>query len=69
MSRESAYPLCRYLEPTSRFKFEPPFLIDLEFSSRHYVLELGSGTGVVAHHFARLYNHRTVTIATDLPEV
>ncbi|KAH8831623.1 putative methyltransferase-domain-containing protein [Flagelloscypha sp. PMI_526] len=66
---ESAYPLCRYLEPTSLFKFEPPFLLDPEPSSRHHVLELGSGTGIVAHHFAHLYSHRMVTIATDLPEV
>ena len=51
--------------------FDPPFLADPGEDAQHpTILELGSGTGVVAAQiFERLSSRRCRIIATDLPEV
>ena len=48
MSREAAYLLIRYIEDPPDVIFDPPFLTEDEISQPLTILELGSGTGIVA---------------------
>ena len=72
--REAAYALCAYVNPADGDvlrDFDPPFVDDqLETLG---VIELGSGTGVIAESVARAIRHADrpggFVIATDLPDV
>lgn len=56
-----------YVRSPLEFTFDPPFLAT---TSPRTILELGSGTGVVAAAVARVVDQREdLVIATDLPEV
>lgn len=56
-----------YVQSPLEFTFDPPFLAT---TSPRTILELGSGTGVVAAAVARVVDQREdLVIATDLPEV
>lgn len=60
-----------YLDPSifQRTKFEPPFLSSSEPGPSR-ILELGSGTGIVAAQLSRqLKSRHDLLIVTDLPEV
>ncbi|KAF8557121.1 hypothetical protein OG21DRAFT_1505750 [Imleria badia] len=68
---EAAYALCAYIDPVDGDvrDFDPPFAEDLPLG----VIELGSGTGVLAARVARAIRRATrpggFVIATDLPDV
>ena len=68
--REVAYALCAYVERDA-LDFDPPFVDDL--NEPLGVIELGSGTGVVAASIASTTRHAArpggFVIATDLPDV
>lgn len=60
-----------YIHPSSGFEFDPPLIHPLSWNSEKItIIELGSGSGMVAFSLAKLlkpgYDH---LIATDLPEV
>ncbi|KAF5339260.1 hypothetical protein D9758_013335 [Tetrapyrgos nigripes] len=66
---EAAYLLNLYLNPpsNSRLVFDPPFQTRREGST---IVEIGSGSGLVASNVARSLNPETeLLILTDLPEV
>ena len=71
--REAAYTLCAYVDPADGdvHEFDPPFVDDL--LEPLGVIELGSGTGVVAASVARAIRYANrpgrFVIATDLPDV
>lgn len=71
--REAAYALCAYVDPTEGdvLDFDPPF-VDVPHEPLG-VIELGSGTGVVAATIARMIRRAVqpggFVIATDLPDV
>lgn len=56
-----------YVNPSPNHDFDPPFL---DLPSPRTVIELGSGTGMVAAAIASVLDRREdLVIATDLPEV
>ncbi|KAJ3491795.1 hypothetical protein NLI96_g469 [Meripilus lineatus] len=58
-----------YLEHSSEFIFDPPFLQPPDFPP-HHILELGSGTGIVASRLVQHIRHaQGFFTVTDLPEV
>lgn len=71
--REAAYALCAYVDPAGDgvLDFDPPVVDDAQESLG--VIELGSGTGVVAASVARAIRRAVMpggfVIATDLPDV
>ncbi|KAK0469606.1 putative methyltransferase-domain-containing protein [Desarmillaria tabescens] len=66
---EAAYALLLYVDPPSTWEFEPPFLKNQD-SSRHTIIELGSGTGIIARSLSRsLTSGEDIIVSTDLPEV
>ena len=71
--REAAYALCAYVDPADDdvLDFDPPIVDDPHASLG--VIELGSGTGVVAASVARAIRRAMMpggfVIATDLPDV
>ena len=69
--REAAYLLNTYIEGLRDLLFDPPFLTEDDLSSPPTLLELGSGTGIVAETCAaRLADFDgALIVATDLPEV
>lgn len=70
-SREAAYALVTYIKGSHELVFDPPFLAEGEPYQPPIILELGSGTGIVAQACAdRLADLSGVrVIVTDLPEV
>ena len=68
--REAAYALCTYVDSADG-DFDPPFVGDRPLALG--VIELGSGTGVVAASVARTLRRTSSSsgfvIATDLPDV
>ncbi|KAJ6531968.1 putative methyltransferase-domain-containing protein [Mycena capillaripes] len=66
---EAAYALNTYLKPPSDHVFDPPLLSDPDPRQDVRMLELGSGTGIVAATMATLLHSRDVMFVTDLPEV
>ncbi|RXW16324.1 hypothetical protein EST38_g9529 [Candolleomyces aberdarensis] len=73
---EAAYPMILYINPPESWSFDPPSLLNDNPGSKHNwdrppysVLELGSGTGVVAACLAAVLRDGDLLIATDLPEV
>ncbi len=61
-----------YMQPPNNIEFDPPF-IEAErkgTSTEYSMLELGSGTGLVASSLLKLLDpRRDHLIVTDLPEV
>lgn len=61
-----------YMQPPKNIEFDPPF-IDAErknASTEYSMLELGSGTGLIASTLLKLLDPgRDHVIVTDLPEV
>ena len=59
-----------YIHPSPGFELDPPLIDAFRSSEKTTIIELGSGSGMVASSLARLlkpgYDH---LIATDLPEV
>ncbi|KAJ3554716.1 hypothetical protein NM688_g2960 [Phlebia brevispora] len=67
---EAAYLLSTYIQAPRDVLFDPPFLLRDDFSGPLTILELGSGTGIVAAACAdQLIGQDTTLIVTDLPEV
>ena len=67
--REAAYALSAYVSPPSDWKFEPPFISDAARIHPVTMIELGSGSGLVASGIIKTLEPRDLFIATDLPEV
>lgn len=67
--REAAYALSAYVCPPSHWKFEPPFISDATRGHTLTMIELGSGSGLVASSIIKTLESRDMFIATDLPEV
>jgi len=67
--REAAYALSAYVSPPSDWKFEPPFVSDAARIHPLTMIELGSGSGLVASGIIKTLEPRDLFIATDLPEV
>ncbi|KAI6006608.1 putative methyltransferase-domain-containing protein [Pisolithus orientalis] len=71
---EAALAMCSYIDSMNvdahDLEFDPPFFDD---GSQDYgcptLIELGSGTGIVAARIARAFLSDGVVIATDLPDV
>ncbi|CAL1717094.1 unnamed protein product [Somion occarium] len=67
---EAAYVLKRYIHGDDQYIFDPPFFSADDFDSRLLLLELGSGTGIIASEIAQhLAGRQDIIVATDLPEV
>lgn len=61
-----------YIDPPPSLEFDPPIFgtSDLKSSGRISVVELGSGSGLIASTLAKFLDPtRDHLIATDLPEV
>lgn len=68
--REAAYLLNAYIEGTCGVTFDPPFLVEDDLPGPLNILELGSGTGIVAATIVeRLFGQEHTVVVTDLPEV
>lgn len=67
---EAAYALLHYIQPmSSEFEFDPPFISSLD-PHPLTMIELGSGSGIVAAAIGgKLPSKDDLIIATDLPEV
>jgi hypothetical protein len=58
------------VDPSSDWEFDPPFVRDASQRRQNIVIELGSGSGIVGSHIARMLEPgRDLVIVTDLPEV
>ena len=67
--REAAYAMATFIRPPQNMAFDPPFL-DAEAHGRYAMIDLGSGSGLVASVIAScLKGGRDHLIATDLLEV
>ncbi|KAJ7455299.1 putative methyltransferase-domain-containing protein [Mycena galericulata] len=66
---EAAYVLNSYIRPPAGHVFDPPLFPESD-EARRVIIELGSGSGIVAATMAEVL-HRTddIILATDLPEV
>ncbi|KAK0204944.1 putative methyltransferase-domain-containing protein [Desarmillaria ectypa] len=66
---EAAYALLLYVDPPPTWEFDPPFLENQD-SSLYTIVELGSGTGIIAHSLScSLTSGKDIIVSTDLPEV
>ncbi|KAK0236072.1 putative methyltransferase-domain-containing protein [Armillaria nabsnona] len=66
---EAAYALLLYVDPPPTWEFDPPFL-ESPHSSQYTMVELGSGTGIIARSLSRsLTSGKDIIVSTDLPEV
>ncbi|KAF8802486.1 hypothetical protein BYT27DRAFT_7261022 [Phlegmacium glaucopus] len=67
---EASYAMTFYIHPSSGFEFDPPLIDGSRNSEKITIVELGSGSGMVAFSLAKLlkpgYDR---LIVTDLPEV
>ncbi|KAJ7476022.1 putative methyltransferase-domain-containing protein [Mycena latifolia] len=67
---KAAYALNSYIRPPAGLVFDPPLFPEPEARKQIRVIELGSGSGIVAATMAPLLNPtRDVMFVTDLPEV
>ena len=72
VGREAALVMCEYVDhPSTELAFDPPFFEKREADASPVLVELGSGTGIVA---ARIANSTSfpddgIIVATDLPDV
>ncbi|KAF8150702.1 putative methyltransferase-domain-containing protein [Crassisporium funariophilum] len=67
---EAAYAMILYLHPSSNLEFDPPIIDASSNIERISMVELGSGSGMVATAVATLLKPgRDHLIVTDLPEV
>ncbi|KIY62027.1 hypothetical protein CYLTODRAFT_362083 [Cylindrobasidium torrendii FP15055 ss-10] len=68
---EAAYVLLTYVNPSNTWEFDPPFYVDNETGHPMRIrgIELGSGTGIVAHALRSAQPAPEILVATDLPEV
>src|ERR1700722_6944261 len=69
LHREAAYAMDFYVQSPADVDFDPPFTLSTELPMT--VLELGSGTGMVASRIADKFHNpgRDLIIVTDLPDV
>lgn len=68
--REASYALSLYIHPPLLWEFMPPFSNRALNDKPMTIIELGSGSGMVASHLADILDlNRDLLIATDLPEV
>jgi len=59
-----------YLQPAPYLEFDPPMTDALKGPQSITIIELGSGTGIVASYLSRLLvSASDCLIVTDLPEV
>ncbi|KAH8101007.1 putative methyltransferase-domain-containing protein [Cristinia sonorae] len=63
---EAAYAMTAYLQPPKDLTYDPIFH---STSGPSWIIELGSGTGIVAAQIAEHLAGKDLVIATDLPEV
>ncbi|KAI6108155.1 hypothetical protein F5141DRAFT_1189125 [Pisolithus sp. B1] len=70
---EAALAMCSYVESMSvdahDLEFDPPFLEGRGWDGQPTLIELGSGTGIVAAQIARMFMGDGIVIATDLADV
>ncbi|KAJ6576651.1 putative methyltransferase-domain-containing protein [Mycena vulgaris] len=66
---EAAYALNSYIQPPIGHVFDPPLFPEPNARKQLKVIELGSGTGIVAATMATLLRTRDIMFVTDLPEV
>jgi len=67
---EAAYAMMSYIRPAGNLIFDPPIFDPMMSNERHVIIELGSGSGLVASTIASMLKPgRDRFIATDLPEV
>ncbi|KAI6123303.1 hypothetical protein EDD17DRAFT_1466605 [Pisolithus thermaeus] len=70
---EAALAMCSYVDSMSvdahDLEFDPPFLEGRGWDGQPTLIELGSGTGIVAAQIARMFVGDGIVIATDLPDV
>ncbi|KAJ6513066.1 putative methyltransferase-domain-containing protein [Mycena sanguinolenta] len=65
---EAAYALNTYIKPPVDFVFDPPLFPDAARKNAR-IVELGSGTGIVAATMAAVLHKSDVMFVTDLPQV
>ena len=70
LSREAAYAMISYIHPAPNLLYDPPIIDASAEGDRLIMLEVGSGSGLVASTLAGLLRpgHDRL-IVTDLPEV
>jgi len=70
LSREAAYAMISYIRPAPNLVYDPPIIDASAKGDRLIMLEVGSGSGLVASTLAELVRpgHDRL-IVTDLPEV
>ncbi|KAF9524864.1 putative methyltransferase-domain-containing protein [Crepidotus variabilis] len=68
---EAAYAMIAFISSPLGLEFDPPFLAAKSTNAeRHIILELGSGSGLIASVVSKVLNiQHDRMIATDLPEV
>jgi len=67
---EAAYTMISFIRPPDTSEFDPPFLDAIRSQAQCSIIELGSGSGLVASLAAgMLQPGKDLFIATDLPEV
>jgi len=70
INREAAYAMISYIHPPDTLEFDPPFFDAIPCLAQCSIIELGSGSGLVASVVARmLQSGKDIFIASDLPEV
>ncbi|KAJ7773468.1 putative methyltransferase-domain-containing protein [Mycena metata] len=66
---KAAYALNTYIKPPTDYLFDPPFLPDAARDNATVIIELGSGSGIVAATLAPTLHAGDIMFVTDLPEV
>ncbi|KAJ7678975.1 putative methyltransferase-domain-containing protein [Mycena polygramma] len=66
---EASYALNTYIKPPAGHVFDPPLFPGRDRPQNVRVLELGSGTGIVAATMTALLHSGDIMFVTDLPEV
>ncbi|KAJ7364225.1 putative methyltransferase-domain-containing protein [Mycena albidolilacea] len=66
---KAAYALNSYINPPADQIFDPPLFPHPEARKNARMLELGSGTGIVAATMAAMLHANDILFVTDLPEV
>ncbi|KAF8206240.1 putative methyltransferase-domain-containing protein [Mycena galopus ATCC 62051] len=66
---EAAYALNTYIKPPADYIFDPPLFSDHGTRKSARMVELGSGTGIVAATMATVLRAGDIMFVTDLPQV